>query len=241
MPCRRGAAAGAAAAGGRQARHCAWRRGGASGSGLVLTRTAGYRGSRAGERCAQPWSTGWSHWARRWSRSRSLRTMRRRWPAPCARWCRLRLRRSCCWCRALPPRWTARCGARSRGHGGRAGAACGHAGGSGQSAGAGAAGADGLPVVGIPTCARSPKLNGFDFVLRRFAAGVRRSRLRISGHGRGRTADGNRIPAHAARPAGQRLKQSHGGTEHARIRRKEHYAGGRWRAWINATIRGSSR
>jgi molybdenum cofactor cytidylyltransferase len=27
-----------------------------------------------------------------------------------------------------------------------------------------------LPVVGIPTCARSPKLNGFDFVLRRFAA-----------------------------------------------------------------------
>lgn len=27
------------------------------------------------------------------------------------------------------------------------------------------------PVVGIPTCARSPKLNGFDFVLRRFAAG----------------------------------------------------------------------
>jgi len=28
------------------------------------------------------------------------------------------------------------------------------------------------PVVGIPTCARSPKLNGFDFVLRRFAAGM---------------------------------------------------------------------
>jgi molybdenum cofactor cytidylyltransferase len=27
------------------------------------------------------------------------------------------------------------------------------------------------PVVGIPTCARSPKLNGFDFILRRFAAG----------------------------------------------------------------------
>jgi molybdenum cofactor cytidylyltransferase len=30
---------------------------------------------------------------------------------------------------------------------------------------------DALPVVGMPTCARSPKLNGFDFVLRRFAAG----------------------------------------------------------------------
>lgn len=29
-----------------------------------------------------------------------------------------------------------------------------------------------LPVVGIPTCARSPKLNGFDFVLRRLAAGL---------------------------------------------------------------------
>ena len=29
----------------------------------------------------------------------------------------------------------------------------------------------GLPVVGIPTCARSPKLNGFDFVLRRLGAG----------------------------------------------------------------------
>ena len=28
------------------------------------------------------------------------------------------------------------------------------------------------PVVGIPTCARSPKLNGFDFVLRRLAAGL---------------------------------------------------------------------
>jgi molybdenum cofactor cytidylyltransferase len=28
------------------------------------------------------------------------------------------------------------------------------------------------PVVGIPTCARSPKLNGFDFVLRRLAAGI---------------------------------------------------------------------
>lgn len=28
------------------------------------------------------------------------------------------------------------------------------------------------PVVGVPTCARSPRLNGFDFVLRRFAAGL---------------------------------------------------------------------
>jgi molybdenum cofactor cytidylyltransferase len=33
------------------------------------------------------------------------------------------------------------------------------------------AGAAACPVVGIPTCARSPKLNGFDFVLRRLIAG----------------------------------------------------------------------
>lgn len=33
-------------------------------------------------------------------------------------------------------------------------------------------GGSALPVVGIPTCARSPKLNGFDFVLRRLAAGI---------------------------------------------------------------------
>lgn len=32
-------------------------------------------------------------------------------------------------------------------------------------------GAGHVPVVGIPTCARSPKLNGFDFVLRRLASG----------------------------------------------------------------------
>jgi molybdenum cofactor cytidylyltransferase len=32
-------------------------------------------------------------------------------------------------------------------------------------------GAGACPLIGIPTCARSPKLNGFDFVLRRYAAG----------------------------------------------------------------------
>jgi molybdenum cofactor cytidylyltransferase len=32
-------------------------------------------------------------------------------------------------------------------------------------------GAAPVPVVGMPTCARSPKLNGFDFVLRRLVAG----------------------------------------------------------------------
>jgi molybdenum cofactor cytidylyltransferase len=32
---------------------------------------------------------------------------------------------------------------------------------------------DGRPVVGLPGCARSPKINGFDFVLQRLAAGLR--------------------------------------------------------------------
>ncbi|WP_119165402.1 NTP transferase domain-containing protein [Algihabitans albus] len=31
---------------------------------------------------------------------------------------------------------------------------------------------DGLPVLGLPGCARSPKINGFDWVLQRFAAGL---------------------------------------------------------------------
>jgi molybdenum cofactor cytidylyltransferase len=31
---------------------------------------------------------------------------------------------------------------------------------------------DGTPVIGLPSCARSPKVNGFDFVLRRFYAGL---------------------------------------------------------------------
>jgi len=41
------------------------------------------------------------------------------------------------------------------------------------------------PVVGIPTCARSPKLNGFDFVLRRFAAGLPVTGALIMGMGVG--------------------------------------------------------
>lgn len=41
------------------------------------------------------------------------------------------------------------------------------------------------PVIGIPTCARSPKLNGFDFVLRRFAAGESVSREDIMAMGVG--------------------------------------------------------
>jgi molybdenum cofactor cytidylyltransferase len=41
------------------------------------------------------------------------------------------------------------------------------------------------PVIGIPTCARSPKLNGFDFVLRRYAAGERVTREDIMAMGVG--------------------------------------------------------
>jgi molybdenum cofactor cytidylyltransferase len=41
------------------------------------------------------------------------------------------------------------------------------------------------PVIGIPTCARSPKLNGFDFVLRRHAAGEPVSREDIMAMGVG--------------------------------------------------------
>ncbi|HYD30422.1 MAG TPA: molybdopterin-binding/glycosyltransferase family 2 protein [Azospirillaceae bacterium] len=37
----------------------------------------------------------------------------------------------------------------------------------------------GMPVLGLPGCARSPKLNGFDWVLQRFAAGIPVSRADV--------------------------------------------------------------
>jgi len=40
-------------------------------------------------------------------------------------------------------------------------------------------------VIGMPTCARSPKLNGFDFVLRRLAAGIEISSADIMAMGVG--------------------------------------------------------
>lgn len=43
----------------------------------------------------------------------------------------------------------------------------------------------GVPVLGLPGCARSPKLNGFDWVLQRFAAGVPVGRRDIMGMGVG--------------------------------------------------------
>ena len=44
---------------------------------------------------------------------------------------------------------------------------------------------DGRPVIGLPGCARSPKLNGFDWVLRRVAAGLPLDGAAIAGMGVG--------------------------------------------------------
>ena len=64
--------------------------------------------------------------------------------------------------------------------------------------------ARGSPVLGAPGCARSPKENGFDWVLMRLArraAGHARGHHR---HGRRRTADGDRHASAAARGAAPR-------------------------------------
>src|SRR3546814_21019793 len=42
-----------------------------------------------------------------------------------------------------------------------------------------------VPVVGVPGCARSPKLNGFDWVLQRLCAGIPVSRRDITRMGAG--------------------------------------------------------
>ncbi|MGL4965512.1 MAG: NTP transferase domain-containing protein [Inquilinus sp.] len=65
-----------------------------------------------------------------------------------------------------------------------------------------------MPVLGLPGCARSPKLNGFDWVLQRIAAGLTVTRLDVMAMGvggllaeipsrplpRDRAADGNGMP-----------------------------------------------
>ena len=48
---------------------------------------------------------------------------------------------------------------------------------------------DGATVIGLPGCARSPKLNGFDFVLWRIAAGLPVGRRGTRGHGCWRTVE----------------------------------------------------
>ena len=62
---------------------------------------------------------------------------------------------------------------------------------------------DGIPVLVLPGCAKSPKLNGFDWVLQRLFAGLPVDAARRHGHGRRRAAEGDRDPAAAARRGGQ--------------------------------------
>ncbi len=64
--------------------------------------------------------------------------------------------------------------------------------------------ARGRPVLGAPGCARSPKENGFDWVLMRLLAGLAVPRAGDHGPGRRRAADGDRHAAAAARGAGRR-------------------------------------
>ena len=66
----------------------------------------------------------------------------------------------------------------------------------------------GRPVVGLPGCARSPALNGADWVLERLAAGLAGRRRRDRGDGRGRAPQGDRRAAAAARrPAAGRRRR----------------------------------
>ena len=58
-----------------------------------------------------------------------------------------------------------------------------------------------VPVIGVPSCARSPKLNGFDWVLARLMAGIECLRHRHHGHGCRRSPQGNPDSALAARRA----------------------------------------
>ena len=59
----------------------------------------------------------------------------------------------------------------------------------------------GKPLLGAPGCARSPKENGFDWVLQRLFARPARQRRRHQAHGRRRAADGDRRSRPAARRA----------------------------------------
>ena len=57
----------------------------------------------------------------------------------------------------------------------------------------------GKPIIGAPGCARSPKENGFDWVLQRVLAGVSDNRRRHPRHGGRRFADGDRLATPAPR------------------------------------------
>ncbi len=53
------------------------------------------------------------------------------------------------------------------------------------------------PVIGVPSCARSPKVNGFDWVLERVLANAGDA-CRHHGHGCRRVAGGNPVPSQPA-------------------------------------------
>ncbi len=57
----------------------------------------------------------------------------------------------------------------------------------------------GVPIIGAPGCARSPKENGFDWVLQRVLAGVPIRDADIRAMGRRRAPDGDRLAPAAAR------------------------------------------
>ena len=78
----------------------------------------------------------------------------------------------------------------------------------------------GRSVLGLPGCARSPKLNGLDLVLERPRRRARRDAARRHGDGRRRPAQGDG----GARPAPARLE---GGKPGARCERRRPGAGGR--------------
>ncbi|WP_206530123.1 molybdopterin-binding protein [Nordella sp. HKS 07] len=70
---------------------------------------------------------------------------------------------------------------------------------------------EGASVIGVPTCARSPKLNGFDWVLARLMAGLHVSGQDIMDMGAGGITQGNSdAPGAARRRGGEAAK----GTEH---------------------------
>ena len=56
----------------------------------------------------------------------------------------------------------------------------------------------GVPVLGVPSCARSPKVNGFDWALERVLAGIHTFGRRYHGHGGRRIAGRDFKPAIAA-------------------------------------------
>ena len=70
--------------------------------------------------------------------------------------------------------------------------------------------ATGHPVLGAPGCARSPKENGFDWVLMRLLAGLESAARGHHRHGGRRLADGNCYPSAAARRAGASGQQYRG-------------------------------